>query len=981
MQDIKIIRANEHNLQDVSLDIPRDQLVVFTGVSGSGKSSLAFDTIFYEGQRRYIDSLSSYARQFIGQFEKPDVESIEGLSPSIAIDQKSTSRSPRSTVGTVTEIYDYLRLIYAKVGVPHDPRTGASLTTHSLQSIFDQLQARPEGTRLQILSPVVRGRKGEYNAEFRKWRKEGYVRVRIDGEVHLLEELPDNHRLARMKRHDVELVIDRIILKQDDAIKQRLLAALESALKKSDGFVLVQQLDENSDVIRQEAFSQHISLAPSDEEEDSGEDSEIEEMSPRLFSFNSPYGACKSCEGLGVRHEIAVDRVVADKNLSLKEGALIPLEKFAGRYFDSFVQKLAKKHGFKADTPFKDLEPEIQNFLLYGEKVKKIDAEAGLIQEGFSKDALSLANSDDTQDEDDISWSDLVTRYDGLVHIMNRRLQVGTESTQNYIRSFMRECPCNSCNGARLKPFSLAVTLGGPPGVGKNIYELGQLSIGDTLGYIKDVRKHLSEFQMTVARQPLLETEQRLTFLLEVGLDYLNLNRAAATLSGGEAQRIRLASQLGATMSGVLYILDEPSIGLHQHNNNQLIQTLRMLRDQGNSLIVVEHDEDTIRAADWVVDIGPLAGVHGGHIVAQGAPSVIENCPESLTGQYLSGKKEIAIPTEIRKGSGEALTVHKAVAHNLKNVTVKFPLGTLIGVTGLSGSGKSTLVFDLLYGALRNHFGLSDVRPEGFKELSGLEHIDKMIDIDQSPIGRTSRSNAATYTGIFDPIRTIFAGSQEGRLRGYKPGRFSFNVAGGRCEACKGDGAITKEMNFLPEVRLKCEICDGKRYNPETLEVTYRGKNISDVLNMTVSEAKEYFAGLPRVEHMLTVLEEVGLHYITLGQPATTLSGGEAQRVKLATEFCRKSTGKTVYLLDEPSVGLHWADLEKLILILNKLVDQGNTVIVIEHNLDFIKVCDHLIDMGPDGGHRGGQIVAEGPPAKIAACPDSYTGQFLKRWF
>jgi excinuclease ABC subunit A len=976
MQEIRIHRANEHNLQDISLQIPRDQLVVFTGVSGSGKSSLAFDTIFFEGQRRYVDSLSSYARQFIGQFEKPDVESIDGLSPAIAIDQKSTSRSPRSTVGTVTEIYDYLRLIYAKVGIPHDPRTGACLTTHSLQSIFDILQVRPEGTRLQILSPVVRGRKGEYNAEFRKWRKEGYVRVRIDGDMHLLEELPENYRLARMKRHDVELVIDRIILKHDDTSRQRLMSAIEGALKKSDGFVVVQQLDESGEKIREEAFSQHLSLAGGDEEEENTKDSAVEEMSPRLFSFNSPYGACPACEGLGIRHEIAVERLIPDPLVSVADGAIPALEKFAGRYFQSFIIKLAKKNGFSLNTPFGELSLETQNFLLYGQHTKKVKPGSGTLQEGYSGDALNQS-----EEEENTDWSDLVARFDGVVNIMNRRLQHGSESTKSYIRGFMRACPCDACHGARLKPFSLAVTIGGPPGTGKNIYDIGQLSIGEALKFVESIRKHLDEFQMTVARQPLLETEQRLRFLLEVGLDYLSLNRAAATLSGGEAQRIRLASQLGATMSGILYILDEPSIGLHQHNNNQLIQTLRMLRNQGNSLIVVEHDEDTIRAADWIVDIGPEAGIHGGHIVAQGTPQVIEDCAESLTGQYLSGKREITIPDKPRKGSGEALALHKANAHNLKNITVKFPLETLIGVTGLSGSGKSTLVFDLLHGALKNHFGLSDVKPEGYKELTGLEHIDKMIDIDQSPIGRSSRSNPATYCGIFDPIRNIFAASQEGRLRGYKPGRFSFNVPGGRCEACKGDGVIIKEMNFLPEVRLTCDICHGQRYNPETLEVTYRGKNIAEVLAMTVSEAREYFSGLPRVETMLSVLEEVGLHYIQLGQPAPTLSGGEAQRVKLATEFCRKSTGKTLYLLDEPSVGLHWADLEKLILILNKLVDQGNTVVVIEHNLDFIKVCDHLIDMGPEGGHRGGQVVAEGPPAKVATCPESYTGQFLKRWF
>lgn len=967
MNEIRVRRANEHNLSDISLSIPRDKLVVFTGVSGSGKSSLAFDTIFSEGQRRYVESLSSYARQFIGQFEKPDVESIEGLSPAIAIDQKSTSKSPRSTVGTVTEIYDYLRLIYAKAGTPHNPETGESLSTHTLQSIFDTVRRLPEGSKLQILSPVIRGRKGEYNAQFRQWRKEGYVRVRIDDEMHLLEELPEDYRLERNKKHNIELIIDRIILKTDDATSQRLMEGLQAALKKSDGYVVIQLMDKEGETAKEYAFSMHLSGGSEDDEGNSS----IEEMSPRLFSFNSPYGACPRCEGLAVQMEIAEDLLVPEPEKTLEEGAIAPFEKFTGRYYGTFIKKLAKKHGFSLTTPFAELKPEEKNFLLYGEFKKKVTTDA-LVHEGFG------LSSDEEEDESD--WFDFVGGFDGVINIMKRRLQHGSDSTKSYIRTFMRERECEACHGARLKPFSLAVTLGND-GQGKNIHQLCELSIRDALLFIQSVPETLTEFQLTIARQPLHEVEQRLRFLLEVGLDYLTLARPAATLSGGEAQRIRLASQLGATMSGILYILDEPSIGLHQYNNNQLIQTLQKLRDQGNSLIVVEHDEDTIRAADWVVDIGPNAGVHGGRIVAEGSPKILMNTKESLTGQYLSGKRAIKIPEKLREGSGKNLTVHNATFHNLQNVTVQFPLEKLICVTGLSGSGKSTLVFDLLYKAVRFHFGEHLVKPDGYKKISGLEHIDKLIDIDQSPIGRSSRSNPATYTGMFDPIRNVFTNCEEAKVRGYKPGRFSFNVAGGRCEACKGDGVIVKEMNFLPDVHITCEVCNGKRYNQETLEVTYHGKNIADVLDMTVAEAYEFFHTLPRIQKMMGVLKDVGLHYIKLGQPAPTLSGGEAQRVKLATEFCRRSTGKTLYLLDEPSTGLHWADMENLLHILNRLVDQGNTVVVIEHNLDFIKVADHVIDMGPEGGVRGGHVVAEGTPQQIAACEESYTGRFLKRYF
>lgn len=964
MNEIRIYRANEHNLSDVSLTIPRNKLVVLTGVSGSGKSSLAFDTIFSEGQRRYVESLGSYARQFIGQFEKPDVESIEGLSPAIAINQKSASRSPRSTVGTVTEIYDYLRLIYAKAGTAHDPETGEALTAHTLESIFDAVRRLPEGSRIQVLSPVVRGRKGEYNAQFRQWRKEGYVRVRIDGEMRLLEELPDDYRLERNLKHNVELVIDRIVLREDDTVSQRLRESLAAALRKSDGYVIIQKLaDEGGVPAKDMAFSRHLASGAAAEA--------LEEMSPRLFSFNSPYGACPRCEGLGVQYEIAEDLLTPDPEKTLTEGVIAPLEKLTGRFYPHFIRKLAKRRDISLETPFSQLQPQEKNFLFYGEYRRAVKADAVAL-EGFG-----FQSSDATDDDD---WVDFVEAFDGVIPVMKRRLQSGSESVRTYIRTFMRERECEACHGARLKPFSLSVTLGdGPDGL--NIHRLCELSIGEALRFIREVPGVLNDIQRTIVRQPLYEVEQRLCFLLEVGLDYLTLARPASSLSGGEAQRIRLASQLGATMSGVLYILDEPSIGLHQHNNNQLIRTLQKLRDQGNSLIVVEHDEETIRSADWVVDIGPHAGAHGGRIVAEGPPAVLEQSPHSLTGDYLSGRRGIALSEKRRTGNGQALTIHNAVFHNLKNVTARFPLETLICVTGLSGSGKSTLVFDLLYRAVRSHFNPQEAKPEGFASLSGLEHIDKMIDIDQSPIGRSSRSNPATYTGLFDIIRNLFAQSEVARLRGYKPGRFSFNVPGGRCEACKGDGIIIREMNFLPDVHITCDVCHGRRYSPETLEAVYRGHHIAEVLDMTVVEALSLFADVPRIRRMLSVLQDVGLHYIRLGQPATTLSGGEAQRLKLATEFCRRSTGKTLYLLDEPSTGLHWADLENLLHILNRLVDQGNTVIVIEHNLDFIKVADHMIDMGPEGGERGGYIIAEGPPSEVALCEDSYTGRFLRRYY
>lgn len=962
MDKITVRDANEHNLSHVSLSIPRDKLVVFTGVSGSGKSSLAFDTIFSEGQRRYVESLNAYARQFIGQYEKPDVESVDGLSPAVAIDQKSTSRSPRSTVGTVTEIYDYLRLLYAKIGIPHCPETGVEITPHTMQSILDDIRRFPEGSRLQVLSPVVRGRKGEYNALFQQLRKEGYVRVRIDGELQLLEELPEDYRLARNKLHDIDVVIDRVVYKDEDRVVERLTEAVENAMKKSDGYLIVQDLARDG-TVNETFYSRHLASPYID--------IGFQEMSPRLFSFNSPYGACPTCEGLGVTYEIAENLLVPDPKKSLAEGAIAPFEKFTGRYYPAFIKKLGKRYDIDVDKPYRKLSEKDTAFLLYGPP-----------QEEAPKGGYAICGATAADDEEDTDWFNLISDFDGVINIMRRRLLYGSEATRSYIRTFMQEHTCPACGGARLKPFSLQITLGKKKRGGKkdglNIDALCRLPINESLRFIRRLPENLSDYEMTIARQPLREVEQRLEFLLDVGLDYLTLSRPSATLSGGEAQRIRLASQIGSGLSGVLYILDEPSIGLHQHNNLQLIQTLCKLRDQGNSVIVVEHDEDTIRTADWVVDIGPGAGIHGGRIVAEGDVGRIQKNRQSLTGQYLSGKRQIPVPKNRREGTGNAITVKNAAHHNLQGLTVDFPLGKLIGISGISGSGKSTLVFDVLYEGVRYELGRFLVRPPGYEAIDGLEYIDKIMSIDQSPIGRSSRSNPATYTGVFDIIRNVFTNTEDAKVRGYKPGRFSFNVKGGRCDACNGEGEIVKEMNFLPNVHLVCDVCGGKRYNVETLQVKYHGKTIADVLGMTVEEACEFFADQTRIARYLTILKDVGLGYIQLGQPATTLSGGEAQRIKLATEFCKRATGKTLYVLDEPSIGLHWVDLENLITIFNRLVDQGNTVVIIEHNLDIIKVCDHVIDLGPEGGKRGGEIIAQGTPEQIAASEDSYTGRYLK---
>ncbi|MGE0200406.1 MAG: excinuclease ABC subunit UvrA [Candidatus Melainabacteria bacterium] len=957
MDHIQIDNARVHNLQGVSLTIPRNQMVVFTGVSGSGKSSLAFDTIFSEGQRRYVESLSTYARQFIGQFEKPDVEYMEGLSPAIAIDQKSVSRNPRSTVGTITEIHDYLRLLFAKIGTPHDPATGEEIQPHSLQSIVEALKERPEGARLQILSPVVRGRKGDYNALFGQLRKEGFVRIRIDGELHLLEELPEDYRLARTKLHHIEVVVDRVILKPDEAMQSRLMEAVATALRKSDGYAIVQDLDAGEEL----TFSRHLGVLTGDTDSDTA----VEEMSPRLFSFNSPYGACPACQGIGATFTLAGDMLIPDPDKTLLKGAIAPFQKLTGRYYPSFLKRLAKRYDLRIEIPYKDLSNREQQLLLYGpepEKSRMMDADPV---------------SDGDGEDDDVDWFNMVNQFDGVIAILRRRHQYGSKATQDYLDTFMREETCTACMGARLKPFSLAVTLGRQhKKPGPNIDALSRLPVSEALQLLRTLT--FSDHQRTIGRQPLLEVEQRLQFLMDVGLEYLSLSRSAASLSGGEAQRIRLASQIGSGLAGILYILDEPSIGLHQHNNRQLIQTLLKLRDKGNSLIVVEHDEETIRSADWVVDIGPMAGVHGGQIVAEGKPETIAQHPDSLTGEYLSGRRRILPAQAPRQGSGKTLKLENVTAHNLKNVSVGFPLGTLTAVTGMSGSGKSTLVFDVLYEALHFHLGRNLARPAGYKALKGIEHIDKAICITQTPIGRSPRSNPATYTGVFDLIRDLFARSEGAKIKGFGPGRFSFNVKGGRCETCRGDGYLVKELQFLPNVHIPCETCHGRRYNPETLAVRYKGASIADVLNMTVEEALSFFEDSSRIRHFLQTLQDVGLGYLQLGQSATTLSGGESQRIKLATEFCKRSTGKTLYLMDEPSVGLHWQDLENLILILNRLVDQGNTVVMIEHNLDLIRVADYVIDLGPEGGERGGEIVATGTPQAIAGNADSLTGRYLE---
>jgi excinuclease ABC subunit A len=923
--------ARQHNLRNIDVEIPRDKLVVITGLSGSGKSSLAFDTIYAEGQRRYVESLSAYARQFLGQMDKPDVDSIEGLSPAISIDQKTTSRNPRSTVGTITEIYDYLRLLYARIGNPHCPNCGKPISRQTVQQIIDQLLTLAEGTRIQVLAPVVRGRKGEHKKVLESIRREGFVRIRVDGELH---EVTDPLNLDKNKKHTIEIVVDRIVIRSD--IHSRLTDSVETALQYGEGIVVV-------DVIGQEEllFSEHFACV------DCG--ISMEELTPRMFSFNSPYGACPECDGLGSKLEIDPDLVV-DYDLSLSEGALIPWRSSKSQWLEAILDAVCREYRIDPEQPLKELPPESVDVLLYG-----ID------------EAVSFEYTN--RQEQTRMYSSV---YEGLIPFLNRRYR---ESTSDWARQeleqYMSENTCTACKGRRLRPEVLGVTVGG-----KNIMEVSALSVRDSLAFFEQLE--LSEVDLMIGRQIIKEIEERLRFLDNVGLDYLTLDRAAATLSGGEAQRIRLATQIGSSLIGVLYILDEPSIGLHLRDNQRLLDTLKHLRDLGNTLIVVEHDEDTMRAADWIIDIGPGAGAHGGEVVAAGDYDAICASENSLTGQYLSGKKQIPVPKVRRKPNGKSIKVIGAKENNLRNIDVEFPLGVFICVTGVSGSGKSTLVNEILYKQLAHVLYRSTQRAGSHDRIEGIEHIDKVINIDQSPIGRTPRSNPATYTGTFDYIRELFSMTPEAKIRGYKPGRFSFNVKGGRCEACRGDGIIKIEMHFLPDVYVPCEVCKGSRYNRETLEVRYRGKSIADVLNLTVDEAVELFQSIPKIHRKLQTLKDVGLGYIKLGQPATQLSGGEAQRVKLATELSRRSNGKTLYILDEPTTGLHFEDIRKLLEVLQRLVEAGDTVLVIEHNLDVIKCADYIIDLGPEGGERGGMVIAAGTPEEIAANPHSYTGHYLK---
>ena len=935
MDQIVIKGAREHNLKNVDVTIPRDKLVVFTGLSGSGKSSLAFDTIYADGQRRYVESLSSYARMFLGQMEKPDVDSIEGLSPAISIDQKTTSKNPRSTVGTVTEIYDYLRLLYARIGVPHCPVCGREITQQTVDQIVDQILSLPEKTRVQILAPVIRGRKGEHQKELENARKSGYVRVRVDG---ILYDLSEEIKLEKNKKHNIEIVVDRLTV--SDSIKSRLTDSIETALRLSGGLVIA-DVPGGEEML----FSQNYACP------DHGVS--IGELEPRMFSFNNPMGACPTCTGLGTFMKVDPDMVIPNKNLSIREGAI----KASGWYIGEsgtiaqmYYEALAKHYGFSLDTPVKELTKKQLDALLYGTKGERIHM--------VRKKEYGTGSYD--------------TEFEGIVNNLERRFR---ETQSSFIRDeitqVMSSVPCPDCHGERLKPEYLAVTVGG-----KNISEFCKMSVTDALNFVEELE--LSSRDAMIGAQILKEIKARLGFLQSVGLDYLTLSRASATLSGGESQRIRLATQIGSSLVGVLYILDEPSIGLHQRDNDKLLATLQRLRDLGNTLIVVEHDEDTMRAADYIVDVGPGAGVHGGKIVCAGTPKEIMACKESITGQYLSGARKVPVPEVRRPGNGGFLTVRKARQNNLKGIDVKIPLGTFTCVSGVSGSGKSSLVNEILYKTLAAELNGAKAKPGLSDGIDGMEQLDKVIDIDQSPIGRTPRSNPATYTGVFTDIRELFAQTADAKMRGYGSSRFSFNVKGGRCEACEGDGILKIEMHFLPDVFVPCEVCKGKRYNRETLEVKYKGKSIYDVLEMTVEEAMTFFESLPRIRRKIATLFEVGLGYIKLGQPATTLSGGEAQRVKLATELSKRSTGKTIYILDEPTTGLHTYDVQKLIEVLQKLVDAGNTVVVIEHNLDVLKTADWVIDLGPEGGDRGGTLVAAGTPEELVKIPESYTGQYLK---
>lgn len=936
---IKIVGAKEHNLKNVSLEIPKNELVVFTGVSGSGKSSLAFDTIFAEGQRRYIESLSTYARQFLGQMDKPNVEYIDGLSPAISIDQKSKSNNPRSTVGTITEIYDYLRLLYARVGVPYCPVCGKKIKPQTLDEIVSKIIQLGEGTKIQILAPVVRGKKGEYSSLFEELRQEGFVRVKVDGEIYNLDE--DEIELAKTKKHDISVVVDRIVVK--DSARSRIADSVQIALKKSDGIMMVDVVGDKEIIFSEKLACPDCNLS-------------FEELTPRIFSFNAPYGACERCAGLGADFVVDPDLVVPDKSISLNQGAIYAwATRSATTYYHDLLSSVCSAYKIDMDAPFENLSKKEQDIILYGSnEAIKIKVK----QFGTSR------------------YQTNIQPFVGVIPFLEKRYNdANGDYWREEIEKFMVAKPCPKCGGARLKPFPLAVKI-----KDKNIFDFTKMSIDDEFQFITDLYLDLTEYQLKIAKQILDEIRARLKFLIDVGLHYLDLARMAGTLSGGESQRIRLASQIGSGLSGVLYVLDEPSIGLHQRDNDMLIKTLFKLRNLGNTLIVVEHDEDTIRSADYIVDIGPRAGVAGGEIIAQGAVDDIIKEKRSITGKYLSGEKHIPVPDKVREGNGKFLQVKNAYLNNLKNVNVDIPLGKIVILTGVSGSGKSTLMQDLVYEYAVHKLRRNKPKPQGIDEILGFENIDKIIDIDQSPIGRTPRSNPATYTDVFTPIRELFAKTNESKVRGYKPGRFSFNVKGGRCEACKGDGLVKIEMNFLSDVYVKCDVCKGKRYNRETLEVKYKGKTISDVLDMSVHEALEFFDNIPSIKNKLQTLNDVGLDYMKLGQSATTLSGGEAQRIKLASELNKRSTGKTLYLLDEPSVGLHWADLDKLVKILQALADQGNTILMIEHNLDLIKIADYIIDLGPEGGVEGGQIVATGTPEDIMNCKESYTGKYLKKY-
>ncbi|WP_440913782.1 excinuclease ABC subunit UvrA [Enterococcus innesii] len=931
---IVIHGARAHNLKNIDVTIPRDQLVVVTGLSGSGKSSLAFDTLYAEGQRRYVESLSAYARQFLGQMDKPDVDSIDGLSPAISIDQKTTSKNPRSTVGTVTEINDYLRLLYARIGHPICPNDHIEITSQSVEQMVDEVLALPERTKIQLLAPIVYQKKGQHKKVFERIQREGYVRMRVDGEVYDVSEAPE---LEKNKKHDIAIIIDRIVVKE--GIRSRLFDSFEAALRLADGYAVV-------DVIGQEEmlFSEHYSCPYCG--------FTVGELEPRLFSFNAPFGACPDCDGLGVKLEVDVDLVIPDQTKTLREGAILPWNPISSQYYPQMLEQACQEFNIDMDTPFEELPEEHKDIILNG-------SNGEIFHFHYENDFGGVR--------------DVEVAFEGILPNIKRRYhETNSDFTRDQMRLYMTELTCKTCHGYRLNPQALCVQVNG-----KHIGEMSEMAINNALNFVEELK--LTEQEQMIARPIVKEVDDRLSFLKNVGLDYLTLSRASGTLSGGEAQRIRLATQIGSNLSGVLYILDEPSIGLHQRDNDRLLDSLRKMRDLGNTLIVVEHDEDTMRAADYLIDVGPGAGHAGGEIVAAGTPDEVAANASSLTGQYLSGKRQIPTPVERRKGNGEKIRVTGASENNLKNISVDFPLGKFVAVTGVSGSGKSTLVNEILKKALAQKINRNSNKPGRFKTITGYEAIEKLIDIDKSPIGRTPRSNPATYTSVFDDIRDLFAKTNEAKVRGYKKGRFSFNVKGGRCEACKGDGIIKIEMHFLPDVYVPCEVCHGKRYNSETLEVHYKGKNISEILDMTVEDAVEFFQHIPKIHRKLQTIVDVGLGYVTMGQPATTLSGGEAQRMKLASELHKNSNGKSFYILDEPTTGLHTDDIARLLKVLERFVDAGNTVLVIEHNLDVIKSADYVIDLGPEGGEGGGTIIATGTPEEIAAVPESYTGHYLKK--